>query len=339
MDKMSENSPTIYLLYGDDDFGIESFLKHKLKPKMGSDANAEMNTTSLDGRSKSLEEIRSKTHAVPFLTDRRMVIIDHPLAAAKGKTNQKEFLNLLVSLPQTTACVLLVPRKLSRDHWLINWAESHPDLIWKKGFFHRQGQAMIRWIQEQAQTIGGGFDPRAARLLASYLDENPRLAAQEIEKLVTYVNFERPVTVEDVQKLTADIRQGDVFAMVDAIGQGDGKTASQMLHRLLDENNPLQLFGMIVRQFRLLIQVREALNNDPSSGHEEIARRLGVHPYPIKKIIPQAHQFTLVQLKQVYSQLSEVDQAIKTGKLTSELALDLLIAAFTDHPQTEKEHA
>lgn len=336
---MSEKSPTIYLLYGDDEFGIESFLRHKLKPKMGSGANADLNISSLDGRSKGLEEIQSETHALPFLTERRMVIIDHPLAAAKGKTNQSKFLTLLESLPQTTACVLLVPRKLSQDHWLIQWADQHPDLIWKKGFFHRQGQALIRWIQEQAQAIGGEFDPQAAGLLASYLDDNPRLAAQEIEKLVIYVNFERPVTGEDVQNLTADIRQGDVFAMVDAVGQGDGKTASRMLHRLLDENDPLRLFGMIVRQFRLLIRVREALNDDPSSGHEKIARRLGEHPYPIKKIIPQARQFNLAQLKQIYSQLTEVDHAIKTGKLTSDLALDLLIAALTDQTQTEKEYA
>jgi len=336
---MTNSSPTIYLLYGQDQYGIEDFLKARLKPKMGSGANAEMNITTLDGRSQSLEEIQAETHAVPFLSSRRMVVLNHPLAAAKGQKQQKKFLHLLESLPQTTALVLMITKGLKGSHWLVQWAQAHPDLTWSKSFSPRQGQAMVRWIQDQAQEQGGEFSPQAAQLLASYLDDNPRLAAGEIEKLLTYTDFSRPVTPEDVQSLTPDVRQGDVFAMVDAVGRGRGERASRMLHRLLEENDPLMLFGMIVRQFRLIIQVREALDEDSSLGHRAIADRLDEHPYPIKKILPQARQFTIDQVKAIYQTLSEIDQAIKTGGLNAELALDVLIAALTKGTETPPQHA
>ena len=336
---MTTESPSVYILYGEHEFGIEDFLNNRLKPKMGGSANAEMNITTLDGSSAVLEEIRAETHAMPFLTERRMVIIDHPLAAAKGKNQQQKFLALLESVPASTACVLLINRDLKDSHWLLSWAGNHPRQAWKRSFALPRGRAMSRWIQDQAAARGGEFTPRAAQLLASYLDEDPRLAALEIEKLLTYVDFSRSVTAEDVQKLTADVRQGDVFRMVDAIGTGDGETASRMLHRLLDEKDPLPLFGMIVRQFRLLIQVREILNTHPSRDHNAIADQLDQHPYPIKKILPQARQFTLEQLRTIYQQLSEVDQAMKTGALDGELALDLLIAALTQPAQTEKKYA
>ena len=332
-------SPSVYILYGDHEFGIEDFLNNRLKPKMGGSANAEMNITKLDGSSAALEEIQAETHAMPFLTERRMVILKQPLGAVKGKTQQKKFLALLESVPATTACVLLINRNLKNSHWLLTWAEKHPRQVWKRAFALPRGQAMSRWIQEQAADRGGEFTPRAAQLLASYLDEDPRLAALEIEKLLTYVNLSRSVTVEDVQKLTADVRQGDVFRMVDAVGTGDGETATRMLHRLLDENDPLPLFGMIVRQFRLLIQVREILNTNPSQDHYAIANQIDQHPYPIKKIIPQARQFNLNQLQVIYQQLSEVDQAMKTGALDGDLALDLLVAALTQPPKTEKKYA
>jgi DNA polymerase-3 subunit delta len=143
------------------------------------------------------------------------------------------------------------------------------------------------------------------------------------------VDYSRPITERDVKNLVSDVRQGDVFEMVDAIGYGDGVKAMQMLRRLLEEGDALPLFGMIVRQFRLLIQVRELLDEDPAQDHKTIADKIGSHPYPVQKILPQARLFNLDQLKAVYHQLSEVDLAIKTGQLEGGLALDLLIASLT----------
>jgi DNA polymerase-3 subunit delta len=71
------------------------------------------------------------------------------------------------------------------------------------------------------------------------------------------------------------------------------------------------------------------LDENPGRSPDEIAAEIGVHPYPIKKITPQAKYFTLPQLKRIYHQLSDLDQSIKTGKLDDKLALDLLIASLT----------
>lgn len=336
---MSKTSPTSYLLYGANEYGIKDFLKTKLMSKMGASAAAEMNITRLNGSSASLEEIRAETHAVPFLSERRMVILSEPFAAAKGKTGREKFLKLLESLPDTTACVVVIEKDLRQDHWLLTWADQHPELAWKKSFPFIKGAALTAWIQDQARQRGGEFTAQAAQTLAGLVDDNPRLADREIDKLLLYVDRERPVAPQDVQKLTADVRQGDIFAMVDAVGRGDGKEASRMLHRLLDENAPLLLYGMIIRQFRLLILVREALNTDPSRGARAIAGDLGEHPYPIKKIIPQARQFTLEQLKTIYAQLSDIDLAVKTGRLDAELALDMLTAALTQRKSPQRNHA
>jgi DNA polymerase-3 subunit delta len=326
---MSENTPTVYILHGDDEFAIQELINHKLKPLMGESSNAEMNITTLDGVEISLTELESETHAIPFLTERRMVILSNPLSLGKSAKDREDFLALLEDIPESTACILKVDELLDEKHWLRQWSQDHPALTWQKPFTLPQGQNMTRWIQNRAQDQGGAFTREAARLLAIYINEDPRLASQEIEKLLTYVNFEREVTEDDVRKLTADVRQGDVFEMVDAISRGDGETAMRMLRRQLQEKSPLPLFGMIVRQFRLLIQVKEILDQDPTRDKYSIARELDEHPYPIQKIIPQTKRFSLPQLEKIYHQLSDVDAAMKSGKLDQELALDMLIAALT----------
>ncbi len=326
---MSNISPSVYILHGNDEYAIRSFLDDKLKTRMGESSDTAMDITTLDGRSKSLEAIQSETHTVPFLAKRRMVILSNPLSLAKGKTNQEKFIELLESIPPSTALVLIEDSTLDIKHWLIKWAKEHTDQAWSQLFSLPKGGAMTRWIMEQAQAMGGEVSNPAAQLLASYTDEDPRLAKSEINKLLTYVDFSRVVSEDDVSTLVADVRQGDVFEMVDAIGYGDGEKAMKMLHRLLEYGEALSLFGMIVRQFRLLIQVRELLDENPGLSTEDIASEIGVHPYPIKKITPQAKHFNLLQLKRIYHQLSDLDQAIKTGRLEDNLALDLLIASLT----------
>jgi DNA polymerase-3 subunit delta len=326
---MSTSSPTIYLLHGNDEFAIHSFLNEQLKPKMGDSSEAAMDITTLDGNAKTLEGIKSETHAMPFLAKRRMVVLNNPLKLSKSKANQEKFIKLLESVPPTTALILVENEIPKSGQWLIHWVQKHKDRCWSRVFSLPTGGAMTRWIQDQAKEQGGKFHNEAAQLLASYLDEDPRLASKEIEKLLTFVDFSRPVSEADVRTLTADVRQGDIFEMVDAIENGDGKTAMFMLRRLLEDSEPLSLFGMIVRQFRLMIQVRELLDEDPSQDHNAIANKMGVHPYPIKKIIPKVSQFTLPRLKTIFHQLSEVDQKMKTGQLDFELALDLLIASLT----------
>ncbi len=325
---MSAPSPSIYFLYGTDEFAIRSFLEERLKSKMGEKNDAALDITTLDGKDCSLETVQTETRTMPFLSKRRMVVLFNPTSLAKGK-NQAKFIDLLESVPPTTALVLIEDRDLDQKHWLISWCKDHLDLAWTQLFALPKGAAMTQWILEQAQQLEGTFDPSAAQLLASYIDDDPRLAKSEIEKLLTYVNFSRPVSEEDVRNLVADVRQGDVFQMVDAIGYGEGEKAFTMLRRLLEEGDALPLFGMIVRQFRLLIQVRELLDQNPGQDHYQIAKEIGVHPYPIQKILPQAKLFNLPQLKTIYHRLSEVDQAIKTGQLNDKLALDLLIASLT----------
>jgi DNA polymerase-3 subunit delta len=130
-----------------------------------------------------------------------------------------------------------------------------------------------------------------------------------------------------VALLTTYVSEASVFEMVDAIGRRDGATAARLLHRLLEHDDPLQLFGMMIRQFRLLIQAREFLNEGGSP--KEIGKAIGVHPFVGEKLAEQTKSFSLEQLETIYHHLLETDLGIKTGKVESELALDLLIAGVS----------
>jgi DNA polymerase-3 subunit delta len=190
-----------------------------------------------------------------------------------------------------------------------------------------KGASMIHWIREQAKRSGGQFSYQAAELLASLSSENPRLADQEIQKLLAYVNYERSVEIKDVESLTADAGQGDIFALVDSIAIKDGRNAISLLRRLQEYQESLSIFGMIIRQFRLILLVHEML--DMGKSREEIMSELIVAKFVADKLISQARRFNISFLENIYHSLLRVDEAIKTSQMPADVALETFVADFT----------
>ncbi len=115
--------------------------------------------------------------------------------------------------------------------------------------------------------------------------------------------------------------------MVDALATGDGRRSIVELHRLLDQGKaPLELLGLIVHQFRLMIELKELDSRGMSSS--DAAQALSLHPFVADKAGKQARAFTMDQLEAIYRRLLEIDVQIKTGQTEDIAALDLLVAGL-----------
>lgn len=328
---MAKEPPVIYVLHGEDEFAMARFLAD-LKAKLGDAPVVEMNYIELDGRSIAWNDLTSTASALPFLAKRRMVALRHSLAFVKRVSNRDKFKQYLEGLPATTALILVEDHALTDErarrkgelHWLETWAQEAGERVYLRNFGQPTGAAMARWIQARAKEHGGHFNHQAAGLLASLVGDDSRFADQEIQKLLLYINFQRPVQADDVEHLTAHTLEGDIFALVDALGHQNGRVASAMLHRLLDEDDPLRIFGMVIRQFRLLLLAREVIEQGGNESH--VASQLKIHPYVAKKVAVQARGFTLAGLEGIYHRLLKVDEGIKTGQMEASLSLDVFIA-------------
>jgi DNA polymerase-3 subunit delta len=330
---VAEKAPVVYVLNGEDEFAISSFLT-ALQAKMGDATTAEMNTTRLDGRSLSIDVLTNAVYAMPFLAPRRLVILTNPLAKLNSSTLREKFVALLEQVPPSTALVLIENRLLTderdrrnkKPHWLEEWAHRAGGRAVVRTYPLPRGEAVIRWIQDRAKAMGGQFTTEAAERLADQAGNESRLLDQEIRKILTYVDFKRPVEPDDVEHLTPFSRQGDIFAMVDALATHRGRDAQRMLHRLLEEQDALSILGMVVRQFRLLLQTREVI--DKGGREVDIVRELKMSPFVVGKLVSQAHHFTQKQLEGIYRRLLELDEAVKTSQIESDLALDILVMSL-----------
>jgi len=163
--------------------------------------------------------------SVPFLSSRRIVVLDNAQDVLKLKDSREFLIALLDRLPDSTALVLIENvqtkgrKSKKKPSPLVSWVNANPDLgkIWQ--FSSPHGAQFISWVQERCHSLGGAMSVDAARLLAESVMDDPYLAHQEIVKLLDYVNYERPVELADVEKLTPFRGQTNIFAMVDAVGE------------------------------------------------------------------------------------------------------------------------
>jgi len=330
---MAETTPVVYILHGEDEYAIAQTLA-ELEKRLGDEATAEMNTTRLDGATYNLDQLLSVAGAMPFLAKRRLVILTNPFARLNNAPAQKKFIEQLEKLPPTTALILVeIREKERRKHdkpdWLERWAESQGERVLVKQYPLPKGADLTPRIQEMAKKAGGQISAEAASSLSALVDSDPRLAYQEVQKLLAYVNYSRTVEVDDVQMLTADVGQGDVFKLVDALGNRDGRKAQGMLQRLLEYQDYREIFPLVVRQFRYLILAREIL--DEGGGRDEIVRGLKLfsNAWLADRLIPQARRFMMHDLRRIYHRLLEVDEAVKSSQMTGDLALETLVASLT----------
>ncbi len=321
-------SPRFYILHGSDEF-TRSEAVADLRRRMGE--LGELNTVHLDGRTVTLEELRRACETVPFLANRRLVLVTGLLTRlGRGKERGllEGVLRLLQTLPETTRLVFIEDGPLPDDHPVLKYATGREEGFVRQ-FEPPSPEALPGWIQARARLHGGEMEREAAVHLAQVIGPGDlRLLNNEIAKLVIYAGPGRAVTSQDVAQLVPYVQQAVVFDLVDALGQREGRQAAILLHRLLDAGeNPMGILAMVIRQFRLIIMVKDLTGRgeDPAS----IAQRLGIHPFVARKLHAQSANFTLPQLERIYRYLLDLDVAIKTGDITPEAALDLLVVGLS----------
>jgi DNA polymerase-3 subunit delta len=326
-------SPNVYFLYGNDEFAIARRLK-EFEADFTDPTSADMNTARLDARTMTENDLNTAVNAMPFLASKRLVMLSNPSGKYTNPNQRKKFKEFIEKVPETARLVIyedIEPRDLNK-HWLVKWSGKKSKLVKTQAFMLPRPWEMTGWIVNETKSQGGEIEPPAAAKLAEMVGVNTRQAGQEIAKLLAYVNWERQVQVQDVEAVSIVTAQESVFDFVDALSTGDSKSAQRLLHRLLENEDVFSLWGMVIRQFRLLLLAREVL--DSRGDKDDVARELGVHPFVAKKTTGQAHAFTLPVLERIYHKLLEIDEGVKTGQFTLELALDTLVVELSTSEET-----
>ena len=314
-----------YVFHGNDSHSQQKQLDG-LKARLGSPDTLSLNTTVFEGQ-VDVGELMNVCQSMPFLSEKRLVVVKGMFAKAPPKEVTKSLVAFLPELPDTCRLVFMESHALSLKSPLIKAANEAKNGFVKK-FDRPEGAELDRWIMRRVDDRGGAIKPRAANLLATSIGSDLQTIDNEIEKLLLYKGETGEISENDVALLCPYAAEANIFDLVDAVGNRNGRSAAQLLQAKLSEGtDPFYLFSMVIRQFRLLIQVKELAAQGKRAP--EISKMLKMHSFVAGKLYQQAQQFSLPQLERIYGHLLETDVGVKTGRTDMTTSLNLLVAGLT----------
>ena len=335
---MSEGSPRLAYLWGEDAFGIGQALR-EYAAVLASDGEP-MTTWRADGdddaaetpegggtsarrRGRTLDEVEEHLSTAPLFGGGTLVVVRQPGALVAEKSARDRLLRLVREVPPGNALCFTD---------LIGSGAKGPaakgvvrDAVADAGGLVRElavppAGRLEAWLTEQARTLGTTLQPDAARLLAERVGGHVReadvdrrrrteLAHSELEKLALY-RIEGPITKADVEALVPETIPGSMWAFLDAVGARAVATASRLAERLLADGTPMPLLiAQVHRRLRDLVLVREHI--DVGSRNADIVRSMRLQPFRAQKLAEQAHTWTGDALVEALDGLLELDMRSK----------------------------
>ncbi len=328
----------LHIFHGPDGYSLKQALD-RFRDGLGAGDLLSANTSSLDGDKLTPEKLQAHCDAVPFMAPKRLVVVEGLLtrfeprrrdaAAAPGPPAALSaftswFREYVPRIPPTTELVL-VDGDLDQRNPLLPALKS-------LGQDHRFASPTLTglqaWVRDRVRQEGGAISTSAVTLLVNLVGPNLWALSSEVDKLCLYAG-DRAIEDEDVHALVSQAREYKIWDLTDAIMAGNVSAGARLLHTLLDDGeHPLALLAGIGGQFRMVLHVLALGGLDMKP--EDLAKSLGgMHPFRAQKAQAQARGITVDELEAIYPLLLKTDLAIKTGRLSGDLALDLLLAELS----------
>ena len=212
---------------------------------------------------------------------------------------------------------------------------------------------MYQIVTDRLKKYKKSIAPDAFSELQKKTGNDMRQVFDELDKLVTFTGEKQRIEKDDVEELVTRTSANGIFDLTNAIGQRSLPLALANLKSILGKGeHPLLIHAMLTRQIRLLLQAKLLLENGdlkpevvrmsydifqrnvykklPSALVEKLpeSKELNIlkqHPYALHITLRQAGNFTVQELVSAMGRLLEADIQLKTGKLTPELAVEMLV--------------
>lgn len=317
----------LIFLYGKDTFRSRESL-HKMITKFKADRDpAGYNVVRLDALTDKPGAILTELHGTPFLAEKRMVIIEHAVESKHSELHEKitAILDNDSAIPSTTICVLFERIDTHKAKTQKELLKKLSKTKYTQRFDILEGAELKNWITEYADQHSLNLDRTSLEYIMLHSRGDTWFLHSLIEQLAQY-SAGTPCTLATVRLFLDETADDNIFNLIDAIVAKKPERAYAMIREQYEKGEDAHyIFAMLIRQFRIMLELKDILARQPATPPDNLAKSLGLHPFVVKKTIPLLRSHSLTSLKDFYEQLLTIDYETKTGKGSMPVAIDVLV--------------
>jgi len=305
----------IYLLFGEESFVKESYLK-KMCALIDDGGFSDFNKVIIDGKNMSINEVEDAIESFPMMCEQKLVLIKDSGIFYKANEEQKEYwTKRLEKIPDFVVLIF--------DEKEIDKRSALYKRISKAGleveFKYMSETDLVTWVERETMNANLKIQKDVATYFVNVCDEGMSNVKNELDKLINYC--EEKITKTDVDKIVSKAVGIKVFELTDCIMAKDTDGAMRILYDLKTiKESAFKLLYLLSSTFDKMLKCSLLLSG--GENYADIASKIGVAPFVVKKYANSARGFGENYLVNRIIEVAQIDFAIKNGEIEEWSALE-----------------
>ncbi len=305
----------VYLLYGQ-----ESYLKKQYKNmfiKAMIPPGDTMNYAYYEGKNVNIPEVIDLAETLPFFAERRLLVFeDTGLFKAKGA----ELADYIKELPETTYFIF-IEQEVDQRSKLFKAVKAKGHITELKV---QDGATLKKWILGKVAKEKKKISESSIEFFLNKVGTDMEKIDGELEKLFSYTYERELITDKDIDEICTTHISTNIFAMIDAVANKEQRKALDLYYELLAmKEPPMKILALLVKQYHMLYVTKSMVKK--GFRQNEIAAKIGVHPYAVSKYMNQSRKFSSAELRVIIEEGIDLEERVKTGRLKDILAVEIFL--------------
>ncbi|MGN0142342.1 MAG: DNA polymerase III subunit delta [Roseburia sp.] len=309
----------IYLLYGTEAY-LRKQYRDKLKNAMAAPDDT-MNFTAFEGKDTNPRALIDLAETLPFFADRRVILVEN---SGFFKNSCEELADYLPQVAATTHFIF-VEDEVDKRSKIYKAVKNSGRIV---EFATQTEELLTRWILARLKKEGKNITGPVMQLFLTKTGTDMGNIDRELEKLICYTMDKSVIEAADVEAIATEQTTNKIFEMVNAIAEHNQRKALDFYYDLLTlKEPPMRILYLITRQFQILMNIRDM--SGKGFDQQTMAQKAGIPPFAVRRNITQAKGFTMLQLKQALMDGAELEEAVKTGRMDDQMAVEVFLMKYS----------
>lgn len=290
------------------------------------DEKNEFNFCTFDFEENSLEEILDCLQTPAFGSEKKVVVCKNPYFFKDSKIKlpfTNDFTQLEEYLknpnPDSELIIICTTKYYTNKSKYINMFTKYGEII---NLLFENEEDLYNYMEQLISSAQLKITPKAKQMLFQRCIDDVCKLEKEITKLVLYHD---QIDEQIVDKIVSKPIEDDVFELSNALLEKNHQKIMKIYDDLKTlKIEPIYLISLLANQYRLILQT--AILKKKQFNEQQIATKLGIHPYRIKLAFKYLNNYSIEDIKKILIDLAELDAKIKIGEFDRYINFELFLA-------------
>ena len=312
----------VHLLTGPEDYLRLQFRDNLVKAMGG--VPGSLSYTKFTGKNIDAKEVINLADTMPFMSDRRVILIEESGWLKNGNSEIEEYLESGVS-PDT--CIVFCEREIDKKRKIYTIIKNSGMI---SEFMNQTEATLNSWIRTRMNAAGIKMGSTEASYLINLAGTDMSNLAGEIEKLSSYCMMKGRALREDIDMVCSRCVENRIFDMCENIALGRPKRAVEEYQDLISlKEKPMGILIRVQRHFEMLLTFKDLDRRKKYSDKELSAIMKRPDWAIVKSIRPQVRCYSAKDLENILSMLTDLQTNIVNGLISEEVVIELAISQIT----------